>query len=97
MTWKLFLINDTTEIFSLAILLGATFFSYKLMIKDKKISWNYVSIAISFLAISIGFSIFDEIIGLKIAGVIGHLFMMLSALTFAGVLLIAKKQKDGLK
>lgn len=96
MALELFLINNTAEMFSLIVLVWAVFFSYKLMVHDEKISWNFISIAIAFLAISISFSILDKITKIGIFDALEHLSMMLSALMFMGVLLIAKKQKDGL-
>lgn len=97
MAWDIFLINNANKIFSLAMLLGAVFFSCRLMFNDKKSSWNFVTLAIAFLAISIAFDILDETLKISIFNVLKHLSMMFSGLMFVTVLSIARKQKDGLR
>ena len=97
MAWKVFLLDNIVETCSLIVLLGAAFFSYKLVIDDKKIGWNIVTIAIAFLALSIGFSILDKTTKIGIFDIAEHMSVMISALMFLGVLSIAKKYKDGLR
>ena len=96
--WRIIVARDSAEILAALMLLVAIFFTYRLVKDDSGPIWNFILIAISFLAISAIFSVFEESFVSGIFYTLEHVFMMLSGIIFASVLAFASvKDNKNLK
>lgn len=86
MLWELIVTRYSAEILSALILLGATFFAYKLLKEDDGAAWNFILIAVSFLAISAVFDVIEEFFVITLFYMLKNIFMILSSIVFVCVL-----------
>lgn len=89
MLWKIIIARDSAEILAALILIVALFFTYRLVKDDKGPIWNFILIAISFLALSAIFSVIGEFSVIKIVSTLEHIFIMVSGIVFASALSFA--------
>ena len=82
MLWKLIVARDSPEILAALILLVAVFSVYRLMKGENEVMWNFILIAVSFLAISAVLHVIERFFAINILSILTYIFMMVSSITF---------------
>lgn len=92
MIGQVIIIRNSAEMLGVLVLLCAVFFIYKLMKKDKGTRWNYILIAVCFLAISVCFSVIGNYFMNGLFDILKQISMVSSGLIFLSVLSSTKSQ-----
>lgn len=97
MLWEIMVVRGSAGILAGLILLKAVFSTYKLVKEDSEPIWNFILIAISFLAISSIFGVIGKFFVVRTLDMIEYIFMMLSGIVFAFILSFASIRYKHLK
>jgi len=97
MVWEIVIIRDLANIIVIIILLVTAFLTLKLMRKDKGTRWDYILIAICFLAISVCLDFIGHYLMMDMFNMLRRVGMLLSGIIFVGVFLSIKVQGGVIK